>query len=130
MKYNIKFNHKASSLHEAIKTSINMDDVATYMRGILQDKESQKTEALEKTLNKYDPQNPEDLLAIGIILGGLNGTEQLITHVRDADLPPGLMREMFDNLLKRAYSSELSMKNMKLDVEGFKKAMGDGKHDF
>ncbi|MAG52629.1 MAG: hypothetical protein CMH62_01565 [Nanoarchaeota archaeon] len=132
MKYNIKFNHKASSLHKAIKTSINMDDVAKYMREKLQNGEKQKTEALEDTLNKYDPQSPEDLLAVGVILGGLNGTEQLISHVRDADIPPGLMKEMFNSLLRRAFGSDsdINLSNMELNREGFKETMGDDKHDF
>ena len=130
MKYNIKFNHKASSLNEAIKTSINMNDVTKYMREKLQNGEKQKTEALEDTLNKYDPQNPEDLLAVGVILGGLNGTEQLVAHVRDADIPPGLMKEMFDSLLNRAFKSGFNDPNMELNREGFKEVMGDDKHDF
>ena len=133
MKYNIKFTHKASSLSQAINTDIDIDVVSKDMKELLKDGSIQKTEALEKMLIKYDPQTPTDLLAMGIILGGLNGTEMIINHISEAKLPPGLMKEMFNNLVDRAFKNpnldDLGL-GVGLNKEAFEDAMGDDKDEF
>ena len=50
MKYNIKFDHKASNLNEAIKVSIDIDKVTDDFREFLKDNKLQKTEILEEIL--------------------------------------------------------------------------------
>ena len=128
MKYNIKFDHKASNLNEAIKVSIDIDKVTDDFREFLKDNKLQKTEILEEILTKYDPQNPTDLLAIGVVLGGLNGTEMVISHVREANIPPDLMKEMFDSLIVKAFKPNLE--NMSINEKVFKGMMSDDKNDF
>ena len=128
MKYNIKFDHKASNLSDAIQVSLDINKVTDDFRELLKENNLQKTEILEQILNKYDPQTPTDLIAIGVVLGGLNGTEMVIGHVKDANIPPDLMKEMFESLLNKAFKPNIG--NMSLDKESFKEVMNDDKNDF
>jgi hypothetical protein len=126
-KYKIKFKHNESSLGKALNVTFDMEEVTKDMRESLKE-DKLRTEILEDIINKHDPQTPEDLLGLGLILGGLNGTEMLSQSISKADLPPGLIREMFDSLLQKAF--HVNLKDMKVNEKLFKETMGDKKHNF
>ena len=126
-KYKIKFKHDEGSLGKALNVTFDMEEITKDMREALKE-DKLRTEILEDIINKHDPQTPEDLLGLGLILGGLNGTEMISQSISRAELPPGLIREMFDSLLQKAFHRDL--KDIQVDEKLFKKTMGDQKHNF
>ena len=130
MKYNFEFSHDSPGLSGALKIDeerISPNGLTNDLRDHIKN-DLKKTEALEEVLNKYKPETPNEILLIGIALGGIQGAERLFNDIQDANLPPALMRDMFKSLVEKAHYHDNP--SVSLDADKFQQDMDQEEHEF